>query len=335
VSRIDEAMRRKESAQAGNEAPSPTEERPPLPARTGAAPAGSVPAADDIVDPWQVAAGTAGASTPGAAPSPATKPADGGVASAGGGAHIVFRAEPADVGEPWAATVPSARVVDKLNVANSTLPQSVVEQYRRLAASLHHAQADRGIKTVMACSALGGEGKSLTATNLALTLSGSYRRRVLLVDADLRRPSLAKAFELPETAGLSDGLLAGDDRPLPVTQINACLALLPAGRPTHDPVGPLTSNRMRHIIGEAREAFDWVIIDTPPIALLTDASLLGAMVDTAVLVVRAGYTPLAAVKKALQTVGRQRVIGLVLNRVTSESHHGYDYAYYGRHYGTD
>ena len=185
----------------------------------------------------------------------------------------------------------------------------------------------------MICSALGGEGKSLTATNLALTLSESYRRRVLLVDADLRRPSLSQVFELPETAGLSDGLLAGDDRRLPVVQLSSYLTLLPAGRPMPDPMASLSSNRMRHIVGEARDSFDWVIIDTPPIAVLTDASLLGAMVDAAILVVRAGQTPLAAVKKALQTVGRGRVMGVVLNRVKHEAHPASDYAYYGGHYG--
>jgi capsular exopolysaccharide synthesis family protein len=210
-----------------------------------------------------------------------------------------------------------------------------VEQYRRLAASLHHAQADRGIRTVMICSALGGEGKSLTATNLALTLSESYRRRVLLVDADLRRPSLTRVFGLPEASGLSDGLLSEDDRRLAVTQLSAYLTLLPAGRPTSDPMSSLTSNRMKHIVSEAREAFDWVIIDTPPIALLSDASLLGAMVDAAVLVVRAGHTPLDAVKKALDTLHRRRVMGIVLNR-TEPGGPSHDYlGYYGSHYRTD
>ena len=74
------------------------------------------------------------------------------------------------------------------------------EQYRRLAATLHHAQAEHGLKVVMVASAVPGEGKTLTATNLALTLSESYQRRVLLIDADLRRPSLHDDVQVPNTA---------------------------------------------------------------------------------------------------------------------------------------
>ena len=76
------------------------------------------------------------------------------------------------------------------------MPPLAVEQYRRLAATLHHLQSERGIKVVMITSALSGEGKSLTSTNLALTLSQSYRRRVLLIDGDLRRPSIHQIFEV-------------------------------------------------------------------------------------------------------------------------------------------
>ena len=348
MSRFDEAMRRKDPADTG--APPAPEAGPP---RATARFAGDrangvqvpVPAADDVADPWAVgaapeptAATTRPEPTPPAAHAPAAADSQPDASIAAFVPEPVFAPErPAmpepSVVEPGRAL--SAHVLAKLNTAQSTLPFEVVEQYRRLAATLHHAQADRGIKTVMICSALGGEGKSLTATNLALTLSESYRRRVLLVDADLRRPSLNKVFELPETAGLSDGLLGGEDRRLPVVQFSSFLTLLPAGRPTPDPMAWLTSNRMKHIIAEAREAFDWVIVDTPPIAVLTDASLLSAMVDSAVLVVRSGHTPLAAVKKALDTVGRSRTMGVVLNRVKPEPHAPYHDAYYSRHYGSD
>lgn len=222
----------------------------------------------------------------------------------------------------------SPQLYEKLVVSSSKLPSGVVEQYRRLAAALHHAQIDRGIRTVMITSGLAGEGKSLTATNLALTLADSYKRRVLLIDADLRRPSLNKVFQVPETSGLSDGLEADNEAKLPVIQLSPHLTLLPAGRPTPDPMALLTSKRMRHVVSEAREAFDWVLLDTPPIALLPDASLLAAMVDTAVLVVRAARTPLASAQRALEAVGRSRVIGVVLNGVESPSRGKYDYYYY-------
>ena len=188
------------------------------------------------------------------------------------------------------------------------------EQYRRLGAALHHAQADHGIKVVMIASAAPSEGKTLTAANLALTLSESYRRSVLLIDGDLRRPTLHIVFRIDNSAGLSEGLTVDVERRLPVRQVSPTLAVLPAGRPSADPMAGLTSERMRRLLNEAREMFDWIIIDTPPVALLPDANLLASMVDAAVLVVKAGSTPYDLVQRAVDAVGRERILGTVLNR---------------------
>ena len=128
------------------------------------------------------------------------------------------------------------------------------EQFRRLAATLHHAQLVQGTKVVMITSANPGDGKTLTATNLALTLSESYRRQVLLVDADLRRPSLHEVFRVPNVAGLNDGLKARQSAKLAVLRITDTLTLLPAGRPDPDPMSSLTSTRMGDILREGRDA---------------------------------------------------------------------------------
>ncbi len=148
------------------------------------------------------------------------------------------------------------------------MPPQAVEQYRRLAATLHHLQSERGIKVVMVTSALSGEGKSLTSTNLALTLSQSYRRRVLLIDGDLRRPSIHQIFEVQNSQGLSEGIKSDSEEKLSITEIFENLSILTAGKPDPDPMSSLTSERMRRIVAEARMKFDWVIIDTPPVALL-------------------------------------------------------------------
>jgi protein-tyrosine kinase len=201
------------------------------------------------------------------------------------------------------------------------------EQYRRLAAALHQAQADKGLRVVMIASAVEGEGKTLTAANLALTLSESYHRSVLLIDADLRRPSLHTAFKVNGSPGLSEGLASSEDEKLPVHQVSPRLAILPAGKPSADPMAGLTSPRMRHIVDEAREAFAWVIIDTPPIGLLTDASLLTAIVDGTILVVKADSTPYDLVKRAAQAIGPARMLGVLLNRARPQSRR-YGYGYY-------
>jgi protein-tyrosine kinase len=225
-------------------------------------------------------------------------------------------------------------VAEKVVVDADTNPESV-EQYRRLAAVLHHAQNERGLRVIMVTSALPGEGKTLTAANLALTLSESYQRRVLLIDADLRRPSVHQLFALPSLSGLSDGLRSAEDRKLTLVEVSSHLTVLPAGRPDPDPMSVLTSSRMQYVLDEAREKFDWVIVDTPPVGLMPDAHLLAAMVDGAVLIVGAGMSPHRSVAKAAEVIGRDRILGVVLNRVARNdmSHGGYYYSYYGAHSG--
>lgn len=206
-----------------------------------------------------------------------------------------------------------------------------VEQFRRLAATLHQAQAAGQVKVILVTSASPGDGKTLTAINLALVLSESYRRRVLLMDADLRRPSIRDVTHLPHVLGLSEGLRSAAEPRLTVLQITPNLALLPAGRPDPDPLGGLTSPRMRRIIEDAASRFDWVILDAPPLGTVTDASLLAGMSDGALLVVRAGYTQCPLVMKAIDAIGRERILGVVLNDVQRSSHLSYGdyYAPYG------
>jgi receptor protein-tyrosine kinase len=215
---------------------------------------------------------------------------------------------------------------------------TLVEQYRRLGAALHHHQLQSGARTLMVTSAVAAEGKTLTATNLALTLSHSYQRRVLLVDADLRRPSIHEILRLPNVTGLSDSLRHPDKTGLRFHSISPFLSALTAGRGDSDPMAGLVSDTMNRLLVEAAQQFDWVIVDTPPVALLPDANLLAAMIDTAVLVVSARATPYPLVKRAMDAIGQQRILGVVLNRmaradmVAAYSYYGYGaytYAYGG------
>jgi capsular exopolysaccharide synthesis family protein len=201
----------------------------------------------------------------------------------------------------------------------------LVEQFRKLAATLHHAQTGNGIRVIMLTSAAPDEGKTLTALNLALVLSESYRRRVLLIDADLRRPSLANIADVTAAPGLSEALRYPAEQKLGILQVTPLLMLLPAGRPDPDPVGGLTSPRMRNILDEAAGRFDWVILDAPPMGPMADANLLASMVDGAVFVVRAGHTHYQAAQRAIEALGRERVLGVVLNGVESLPHEHYEY----------
>jgi capsular exopolysaccharide synthesis family protein len=203
-----------------------------------------------------------------------------------------------------------------------------VEQYRRLAATLHGLQVGSGLRTIMVTSALPRDGKTLTTTNLALTLSESYRRRVLLIDADLRRPSIHEVFGLSNNVGLSDGLRGGAEGALPVIQVSPMLTVLTAGAPDHNPMAGLTSERMASVLKEASARFDWVLLDTPPIGLISDARLLAGLVDGVLLVVGAGSTDYAAVNKTVKELGRDRILGVVLNRVRDDVSAGSHYEDY-------
>ena len=224
-------------------------------------------------------------------------------------------------------------LVGKL-VGTENVSAGALEQYRKLAATLHHAQSERGIQVVMTASSLPGEGKSLTAANLALTLSESYHRRVLLIDADLRRPTVQRLFGLTTLNGLDEGLKAQHDRPMPIVQMSDRLFVLPAGRPDPDPLSGLTSERMQRLMTQARSAFDWVVIDTPPVTLLPDANLLAACVDGVLLVVRAGKAPFQLVKRTVDTLGHDRILGVVMNAVdyAHDRNAGGYYEYYGYGY---
>lgn len=190
----------------------------------------------------------------------------------------------------------------------------VVEQYRRLAAVLHDMQRERGLKTLMVSSALPQEGKTLTISNLALTLSDAYHQRVLLIDADLRRPTVHTVFAISNDKGLSNVLLEGPRAAAPV-EISPCLSVLTAGRPVARPLALLTSDHVRAVIDDAASHFDWVLVDAPPVGLLPDAQLVARLTDGVLFVIAAGATPYELVKRCIGELGAERIVGSVLNRV--------------------
>lgn len=189
----------------------------------------------------------------------------------------------------------------------------LAEQFLRLAATLHHAHQTNGLDSVMVTSAAPGDGKTLTALNLALVLAGSYRYNVLLIDADLRRPSIARVVEMGDGAGLSETLRAHTEQKLALVRLTSRLTLLPAGQPIANSIEALTSPRMREILDEAKSRYDWVILDAPPVGSTTDARLLSQMVSGTLFVIRAGLSQYDAVRRAIDTLGRDQLLGVVLN----------------------
>jgi protein-tyrosine kinase len=303
MSRIDDAMER---AAGRATAPKPDADRPqPEP------PAAQPPAAQAPTDAFGFAdAADEFREPPSATPPPAPEPP-----------RPPLR--PATVAAP-AASLP-ARVSARERAAwlerLVTHPQAdpaTTDQFRKLAATLRQLQIERAARVVMISSALAAEGKTLTATNLALTLCESYDRRVLLIDADLRRPSLHAVFGEPLSPGLTDIVAGGSGTGLPVVQVSPRLSVLTAGSLRHDPVTALSSDRMHRLLLEASSAYDWVILDTSPVGMLPDAHLLSGMVDAVVMVVRVGASPYQVVQRAAESVGPERIVGVVLNHVTAQ-----------------
>ena len=227
----------------------------------------------------------------------------------------------------------SEDVRPKLVIGEQALPD-MREQFGKIAAVLYRlreAQPEQRVKVLMVVSAVPGEGKSLMAMNLALTLSEAYKTHVLLIDADLRRPSIHQLLDVPNGSGLKDALTSRSTEPLPTVAVSPHLHVLTAGSTPVDPMGALISDRMHQLLRDAADAFDWVVIDTPPVTLIPDAHLLASMTDAAVLVVEAGATEYALAREAVDIIGRDRVLGVVLNKVAERprtDRYG-AYGYYG------
>jgi len=223
--------------------------------------------------------------------------------------------------------VPAGESAEKL-VTSPSVSLLVRAQYSKLAAALHHAQTERDVRVVMVVSAGAAEGKTLTAVNLALTLSEAFQRRVLLLDADLRKPAVHEPFGLANSRGL--GELLDRERAPSIVGVSPYLSLLPASDYQDDPIKILTSDRLWTLVQEWRTRFDWIVIDTPPLGITPDARLLAPMTDGALLVVEADRTTSDEILGVAETFEPGRLLGVVLNRVTERAASGAQSSgYYG------
>jgi len=217
-------------------------------------------------------------------------------------------------------------------VVDRDLNLTSAEQYRRLGATLHGLQSERGLKNLMVSSTVPQEGKTLTVANLALTLSEAYDRRVLVIDADLRRPTIHEVFGLSNVTGLADVIRDGTGN-VPLIEVAQNLVVLTAGRVTSAaPMEELASERLPVLIKQVSSQFDWILIDTPPTGLFPDARLVAKVADAVLFVIGAGLAPYHMVQRAIAELG-DLVIGTVLNRVDESSLMAPDY-YGARYYRT-
>lgn len=199
------------------------------------------------------------------------------------------------------------------------------EKFRVLASRLQYLRKQSPIKKVLVTSTIKGEGKSVISANLAVSLG--RRHKTLLIDGDLRQSGLAHLLGSHDLPGLADWWRESAGITPFVRRVGSFkLSLLPAGLSASQPLEMLQSQRISEMLNEIAEAFDWVIIDAPPL-ILADPNLWATLSDGTLLVVRPGKTPKRLLRKSLESIENLKLIGIVMNGSEDAEHR-----YYGQYY---
>ena len=203
------------------------------------------------------------------------------------------------------------------NLITHLTPHSFeAEQFRILKTTILFPHKGIPPRTIMVTSTSPGEGKSFVASNIAISIAKSIDEHVLLMDCDLRLPSLHKRFGFTDIPGLSEYLRGKISLGsiLKKTPINK-LSLLPAGKPPANPSELISSEQMRRLIHEVKNRYEdrYIIIDSPPPYLTAEANALARQVDGIVIVVKTGKTKRADVQDLIDTYGREKILGVVKN----------------------
>lgn len=214
------------------------------------------------------------------------------------------------------------------------------EAYKTLRTNVTFSLAgEEGCKVVVVTSAMQSEGKSITSVNLAISYA-QMNKRVLLIDCDLRRPKLARLLDMRCEVGLSNILVSPDLKKKAILDANVPgLQVILAGDVPPNPSELLASGRMQRLVEELREVYDYIILDTSPVNMVTDASVLIPYSNGVLLVVRAGYSDRGAVRSAVEQLeySQAKILGFVLNGVDLERRSYGKYRYgkygYGKRYG--
>ncbi|MGO9340642.1 MAG: CpsD/CapB family tyrosine-protein kinase [Terracidiphilus sp.] len=218
-----------------------------------------------------------------------------------------------------------------------------VEQFRSLRSRIYQARYELPLKTILVSSGMPSEGKSFITANLAMNLARNSVNNILLIDADLRRPSLHKLLGAPNVPGLYEYLggtvevkdiLQRDRAPKPADPLNvgsiSNLTFIPSGDCGDNSSELVANHRIEELIATVSPHFDWILIDSPPVLAVTDAVELAHAADAVLLIARGGRTPYDVAQRTQAAFGSSRILGFVLNDVKEMPRGGYNYYdYYG------
>ena len=241
----------------------------------------------------------------------------------------------AQLGIPFLGMVPTVAVEGEPNpLLDNGVPQNFAEAFKSVRTNVLFSSADEGMRTLVVTSAGPGEGKSLVASNLALALAQAGQR-VLLIDADMRRPRVHDIFGGSQEPGLSN-VLAGNAKTSEAIRKSKTsgLWLMPAGHIPPNPAELLGSRRYTDFIASLAVHFDWVLLDTPPVMVVADSSIVANQSSGVVFVVRADHTSKHSVRAAVEQLeaANAHLIGSVLNSVDLVRNPYYYSAYYRKEY---
>ncbi|WP_102399828.1 CpsD/CapB family tyrosine-protein kinase [Haloimpatiens massiliensis] len=209
-------------------------------------------------------------------------------------------------------------------------PKSVpAEAYRTLRTNIQYASFDKELRRILVTSSGPGEGKSTTAANLALSIAETGKS-VLLIDCDLRKPSIHKKFKISNEKGVTNFLLGEVTFEQATKVYKNKLFIMTAGTIPPNPAEMLSSNKLKNFLKKVSDQFDMVIIDSPPVMAVTDAQILSTITDGVILVITSAQTEKAMAIKAKESLKKvnANILGVVLNRIKEENGKSYGYYYY-------
>jgi len=213
-------------------------------------------------------------------------------------------------------------------------PQSVeAELFKVLKTNLLFPSNGKPSKSIMVTSAIPGDGKSFVSANLAISIAQGIEEHVLLIDADIRNPSLNRYFNIGQGDGLSEYLATGSDVSTSFVKTSVeKLTILPAGRPPSNPTELLTTQKMKVLLAEVTKRYEdrFIIIDSAPPSMAPETAAIAKYVDGVVIIVKAGQTPRNAVLELVEQLGKEKILGLVLNYSDQsvKKYYGYGKPYY-------
>jgi capsular exopolysaccharide synthesis family protein len=198
------------------------------------------------------------------------------------------------------------------------------EKFRFLTVRLRQLQQRRPLKKLLITSTIPEEGKSMVAANLACTLGSRRQQRTLLLDGDLRRPTLQRQFGLGRVSGLTEYLQTEVNARLPIYRLDALgIWILPAGKIPQNPLELMQCGRLSPLMDKLQGWFDWIVIDSPPVLPLADTSVWARLADGILLVTRQAITDKQQLKRGLEAIESSKLLGALLNGSTNAAHSDY------------